>query len=142
MEKVFEDEFMDIQTSIISLCLELVNNKADKIYAYGSIEEKSMSFNAFYVVEGEVVTINKLNIGSNMMWEFLDLGASDLKKIKEACHNYDMPIPRELKMIYDVSTGKFDANYKYEEVCSARTGINAGQVFANWMNEIKSLCDF
>lgn len=48
MHKVFEDEFMDAQSQIISLCLEFADNKADKVYAYGSIEEKSISFNAFF----------------------------------------------------------------------------------------------
>lgn len=47
-----------------------------------------------------------------------------------------MPIPRELKMIYDVSTGMFGAHYKYEETCSAKTGISAGEIFTNWINEI------
>ena len=35
--KVFEDEFMDAQARVISLCLELLENarkEADKIYAY------------------------------------------------------------------------------------------------------------
>ena len=48
MHKVFEDEFMDAQPQIIPLCLEFADNKAAKVYAYGPIEEKSISFNAFF----------------------------------------------------------------------------------------------
>lgn len=52
MGKVFEDEFMDIQVQMIALCLEFVGNEADKIYVYGSIEENSISFNAFLKYKG------------------------------------------------------------------------------------------
>ena len=52
MGKVFEDEVMDIQVQMIALCLEFVGNEADKIYVYGSIEENSISFNAFLKYKG------------------------------------------------------------------------------------------
>ena len=46
--KVFEDEFMEVQSDLISLCMEVLgNNKVDEILAYCSIEEKSRSFHAF-----------------------------------------------------------------------------------------------
>ena len=49
MSKVFEDALMDVQSELISLCLEVVENRdIDKVYAYCSIEKKSMMFNAFF----------------------------------------------------------------------------------------------
>ena len=42
MDRVFEDEFMDAQSRIISLCVEFAGNRTDKVYAYGSIEESSI----------------------------------------------------------------------------------------------------
>ena len=47
MEKVFEDEFMDLQTALISLCLEVTEEKVNKVYVYCSNEKKSKMFNAF-----------------------------------------------------------------------------------------------
>ena len=47
MDRVFEDEFMEAQSRIVALCVEFAGNRADKVYAYGSIEESSISFNAF-----------------------------------------------------------------------------------------------
>lgn len=35
MDRVFEDEFMDAQSRIISLCVEFAGNRTDKVYAYG-----------------------------------------------------------------------------------------------------------
>ena len=34
MDREFEDEFMDAQSQIISLCVEFAGNRADKVYAY------------------------------------------------------------------------------------------------------------
>ena len=59
MCKKFEDEYMELQASLISLCLELINNKVDKVYAYASIEEESRAFNAFYMVQGKILTLNQ-----------------------------------------------------------------------------------
>lgn len=40
MSKQFEDEFMDLQSELISLCLEITEERVDKIYAYASIQKK------------------------------------------------------------------------------------------------------
>lgn len=88
MNKVFEDDFLDIQSRIIALCVEFADNKADKVYAYGSIEEKSISFNAFFNIGGQIKTTNNLVTDTDAIWDFLDLGESDLEKIKQTCINY------------------------------------------------------
>lgn len=36
-EKIFEGYFTEIQAGMVSICLEYVENKADKIYLYASI---------------------------------------------------------------------------------------------------------
>lgn len=123
MAKIFEDEFMDIQSQIISLCLELVESKASKVYAYGSIEENSISFNAFFEIDGKIQTTNNIVSNADAIWEFLDLGESDLDKIKMLCINHKQVPPTELKMVYDCVSGKFDSQYKYEPICSGKTGI-------------------
>lgn len=137
MSKKFEDEFMDLQSELISLCLEVTDKRVDKIYAYASIEEKSQMFNAFFEVAGEIKMLNQLGINNNLMMQFLKLGTGDLGKIKELCKEYDMLVPTELKMYYDVKTGKYNADYQYTEVCSSKTGISAGEVFMNWINQKK-----
>jgi len=72
-----------------------------------------------------------------LMMQFLKLGTGDLDKMKLVCNEYNMRVPTELKMYYDVNSGKYNADYKYEEVCSGKTGISAGEVFMNWINEKK-----
>ena len=42
-----------------------------------------------------------------------------------------------MKLYYDVQTRKFKSEYKYEEICSAKTGKSAGDVFDEWLAEMK-----
>ena len=138
MEKVFEDEFMDLQTGLISLCLEVTQGKVDKVFAYGSNEKKSTMFNAFFEVNGEIKTLNMLGVSQELAFQFLGLGIEDLEKLNAIGAKYNRPIPTELKLYYDVRARKFKSEYKYEEVCSARTGKSAGEVFNEWLAEMRA----
>ncbi|EGT3606049.1 DUF600 family protein [Clostridium perfringens] len=137
MKKVFEDEFMDLQSEFVSLCLELVGNNVDNIYIYISIEEKSKMFNAFFRKGEELKSLNQLNIDNSLIMQFLKLGTEDIEKIKNICNKYNAPIPSEMKMSYDVSNGKYNVDYKYESICSEKTGISAGEIFMKWFMENK-----
>ena len=138
MSKVFEDEFMDLQTGLISLCLEVTHGKVDKVFAYCSNEKKSKMFNAFFEVDGEIKTLNLLGVSNDLTDQFLDVGISDVLRLDAIGAKYNRPVPTELKLYYDVRTRKFRSEYKYEEVCSARTGKSAGQVFFEWIAEMKA----
>ena len=137
MSHQFEDEFMDLQSELVSLCLEAIGKKVDKVYAYASIEEKSKMFNAFFEVKGEIKTLNQLGLSNSIINQLLKLGTGDLERIKSVCKSFNKPMPTEIKMYYDVNTGKFNADYKYNEVCSARTGVSAGEIFMNWISQVK-----
>ena len=138
MQKEFEDVFMDFQSSLISLCLEVTGNSVDVIYAYCSNERKSKMFKAFVRTNGEVKTISQLGIQRPLVFQFLKIGTEDLEKLDKICEEYNKPVPREIKMIYDVRTGKFDASYKYEDVCTPLTGKVSDEVFMEWVDEIRN----
>lgn len=137
MKKVFEDEFMDLQSEFVSLCLELTGETVDNIYIYISIEEKSKMFNVFFKVGEELKSLNQLDINNSLIMQFLKLGTEDIERIKKLCNDYNRPIPSELKMYYDVNTGKYNVDYRYESICSAKTGISAGEAFMEWFMENK-----
>lgn len=138
MGNVFEDQFMDLQSEYISLCLDFARQKVNKVYAYCSIEEKSKMFNAFFEIAGEIRTTGQLGVGDGEISQFLRTGTLDLKRFQELCERYHVSTPTEIKMCYDASTGKYDAAYKYDVVCSAKTGVSAGEVFTNWLAEVKN----
>lgn len=139
MSKVFEDEFMDVQTGLISLCLEVTQKKVDKVYAYCSNEKCCKMFNAFFVVNGQVKMLNQLGVPRELAFRFLKLGAGDIVKMDAICKKHNMPAPTELKLYYDATSGKFNADYKYEEVCSYEKGVDQDDVFRDWIEEIKGL---
>ncbi|EGV13144.1 conserved domain protein [Streptococcus infantis X] len=45
--KKFEDKFMEVQASMISLALEYVQNQSEKVYIYCISEEALLSFDVF-----------------------------------------------------------------------------------------------
>ena len=137
MKEGYEKKFMELQSELISLCLEVTNKKVDNIYVYASIEEKSKMFNAFFRVGGEVKTLNQLGIDKGLVRQFLKLGTTDLDEVKKICKEYEAELPTEMKMYYNVETGKYNASYKYVTVCNEQTGVSAGEVFMSWMGEVK-----
>ena len=57
MSKVFEDEFMEIQSEMVSLCLEYLEKerkKGKKIYIYCNNENNTMMFHAFFHIGDEI----------------------------------------------------------------------------------------
>ena len=140
MQKTFEDEFVELQSGLISLCLELLeseNVEANKIYVYCSNQKKSKSFNAFFEVNGEVKTPGGLKMPDELVFQFLKVGLDDLKNLDAICTQYGMPKPTEMKLIYDVRTERFEADYKYKKVCSGWRGKDPSQVFMEWVSEVR-----
>ena len=137
MKKQFEDDFMEIQAELISLCLEVTQDKVDRIYAYASIEKKSTMFNAFFEKNGRVLTVNELNIDKSVAIEFLKIGTLTLEKIKKLCEYNEICAPKEIKMYYDVNFRKYYAFYEYSKSCWDNSKMSSGEAFLNWYNEIK-----
>ena len=46
-------------------------------------------------------------------------------------------------MIYDCKSGTIDTKYKYESICSAKTGVDASEIFMKWLDieKIKQHCE-
>ena len=64
-------------------------------------------------------------------------GEADLEKIRQICIHYEKPVPTELRMIYDCKSGKIDTEYKYESICSAKTGTDSSEIFMKWLDEVR-----
>ena len=137
MEKIFEDEFMDLQADFVWLSMEALGDFADEIYIYISNELTSHMFHTFCKVKGKVKALHELGLPQALISELLHLGTSDIDKINALCNKYNMPAPCELKMHYYVRTRKFEAKYKYEPVCPAESELLAEDIYEDWIREIK-----
>ena len=75
MEKVFEDEFMEIQTGMVSLCLEAledVNINVDKVYIYVFCDEHETFFNTFFEYNSQIVSFNELGVSDDIVNQVFD----------------------------------------------------------------------
>lgn len=135
MEKIFEDKFMELQSDIISLCLELVENKVNKVYAYGVIEHPIYSFKAFFEVNGKITKMEQITNNHEILREFMKLEISDLKQMKILCDEYHQVCPSELKMIYDCDTKKYKAFFQYNTDIFGEIGFSTA--YFNWRKEIE-----
>ena len=59
--KEFEDRFSELQADMISICLEFVEDRADKVYVYASREEGVISSRFFYLINNKYVKSHKVN---------------------------------------------------------------------------------
>ncbi|KRN68564.1 hypothetical protein IV70_GL001147 [Carnobacterium maltaromaticum DSM 20342] len=148
MTKIFEDEFMEVQSDMVSLCLEYIESKADNIYIYASNENNSLTFNVFFEIKGQIATTNEVNkilSSLNMKVDdsierrraILKIGVQDLQKIISICTKYNQPVPTEMKLVYNVNSNSLDAHYQYENIYS-NTDKASYDIFSEWMQQIKN----
>ena len=136
MERIFEDEFTDLQADYISLCLEFTEKKVDEIYVYIYRNDGMRMFNAFFTKNGKFVSTADI-ADDDFVYEFLDVGMDDIHKFVELCEEFGKPCPNEFKLIYNVNSGSFDADYGYEDY-SINGKTSGMEEFEAWADEIQA----
>ena len=147
MSKVFEDYFSEIQTDMVSICLEYVEERAEKTYIYCSFEEGIVSSDYFYNINGKVVERHKLNDMLSSGENNYDVSVQrqsgvvkilnmDIKSVINLCKEYNREIPTEMKLIYNIEENRLKAEYKYELVYSDDPVKTADDVAMEWFEEI------
>ena len=145
--KNFEDKLSEIQTDMISLALELAEDKIDTAYIYGSYENNSLSFNSFFVQDNKVYPINKLdqlgieNLTKDRMFQYLEIGISDLERLITLFQEDKKQAPTQLKLVYDNVNKKAKAQYSYDLFYSNSDKITADDIFEQWYSEVKEVVE-
>lgn len=143
MSRVFEDVFTEIQADMVSICLEYVEKRAEKIYIYCSYENNMISSGFFYKINGKVVKKHKLNdVISNEQAKYdvsiqrqkgaISIINEDIKAIKELCQQNQREMPTQIKLTYDILTNKLNADYSYELTFSNDKNKTAYDVLEEW----------
>jgi hypothetical protein len=142
MAKTFEDQFSEFQADMVSICLEYAKDRADEIYIYCSSEEKVISCNFFFRVNGMMVRKNKLCDGfvhdftKNPQAIALDIITEDIMKIEELCKEFNRKMPTEMKLVYNVKRNSLTAEYKYDLVYSNDPVKTADDVELEWFESL------
>ena len=139
MAKVFEDEFTDIQSGMVSLALEALETAGTKvdliyIYAFGTAHEGF--FNLFFARNGRLLHNNEVGLSDDILDRLLDLGIDDTFELLEVCRKYGRPAPCQYRLVYDCRTGHFDGDYSYDDLSDSEYG--SGGAFDDWEKEIAS----
>ncbi|MDD7295662.1 MAG: hypothetical protein PUG85_09690, partial [Oscillospiraceae bacterium] len=64
------------------------------------------------------------------VYELLDMLIDDIENMIRVCHTYEGKCPNEWKLIYEVNTGKFDAEYGYDDFVDENHSLVTA--FKNW----------
>ncbi|EJV57412.1 MULTISPECIES: hypothetical protein [Bacillus cereus group] len=148
MNKVFEDYFSELQADMVSICLEYVEERANKIYIYCSFEDNIIASDYFYNINGEIVERHKINdiISSNeekydtsieRQKGVIRILNNDMKNMIRLCKEYKREMPTEMKLVYDVLKTSLKAEYKYDLVYSNDPIKEADDIAMEWFEELK-----
>ncbi|AZH32047.1 DUF600 domain-containing protein [Paenibacillus sp. M-152] len=137
---------------MVSICLEYVNDRADKIYIYCSYEEGMISSDFFYRINNKVIERHKLNdvlnsaekdvfvydVSVKRQRGVIKIINNDIEKSFHLCKRYGREIPTEMKIIYDVKSNKLTANYNYELVHTNHPVKTADDISMEWFEQIQA----
>ena len=139
MKKGFESVFSEIQSDMVSICMEYVEDKADKIFIYASYEDKTFACDFFYQVNGVIYKKHELpkgyDVSTERQFSCLEILTDDMEQLISVCSEYEADVPTEIKIIYDVTTNQLNASYQYNEVY-AFTDKSASDIVEEWYQEI------
>ena len=141
----FEDKFMEVQASMISLALEYAQNQADKIFIY-AIADSLYSFNLFYEIKGNIVHKHLVNdslpkdslVDISLQTALLKEGVKDVEAMIDICQEYDREHPTEMWLIYDAKKNSLDSRYSYEGRYDKDEELLPRLEFEKWFEEVKS----
>lgn len=134
-DRIFEDEFMDAQSSLVGLTVELLEvneREADKLYIYIFRNDIQTYFNAFFDKDGKIVRLNDY-FDDDSIFEYFRIGAQDVTHIEEVCKEFGKPCPNQFKLIYNIATHAFDSDYSYEEINEEEKGLE--EILDEWIQE-------
>lgn len=142
--KQFEDKFMEVQASMISLASEYVRAQAEKIFIY-AIADSLYSFNVFYKVNGHVVHKHEVNeylqeglkIDTILQTSLLREGVKDVKNMVKVCGEYHREHPTEMWLVYDAETNSLKSKYSYEGRYDKDEELLPRKEFEKWFEEVK-----
>lgn len=146
MVESFGDKLIELQSDMVSIALEYIEKKADKIYIYASMEDGIISGDAFFEINGALYEKHKVNdssssasfdISGNRQKMLMKIIIEDLEKIESLCKQYNQDVPTQYKMIYYVETGKFDSQISYDNFFSHTEDKTSSDIFDEWFDEVK-----
>ncbi len=113
---VFEDEFTDKQSEIVSLFADEINDGVSTIYLFFYNDEYSFMMTSAYNFNGKIVGNLDAGVSDKKDDEIYEIICNEIfPELQEIHQKYNMPMPVEFKLIYNTVSRAFDAEYRYEK---------------------------
>jgi hypothetical protein len=127
-EIAFEPQFTEIQSDMVSLCMEYCEHAADEIYIvviYNDAGGGACSYasNFFFKMRNELHKKSAMqedlgygigNVPKETLYEALGVLNEDTAKLIQLCKEHNRTMPAVIKLTYNAKTENLEAEYKYE----------------------------
>lgn len=80
----------------------------------------------------------RYDVSPGRMFKVLQIIGEDIEKIEILCKEFEREMPSEMKLIFDVKSGKFQAEYKYDLIHTIDDLKTADDIADEWFEEIKN----
>lgn len=140
MDKIFEDEFMDIQTEMVQIGLdfeEKVSEDVEKMFLLIFCQGNSFSASIFFKVGNQILEWQDMRIDGGYdtyINVFFQKEYEQSKQLQELFRANGRPCPEELRLTYDLETEEFDAEYGYD----VPVGIDIDDLCKVWADELRA----
>ena len=146
MAKAFEDYFSEIQTDMIEICLEYIEDRAEKIFIYGSYEDGTITEYFFYQINRMIFKKSEVNkalkpgeppydVSSDRQQDAMKIIHDDIEALITLCKEYKREMPTQLKIVYDVRKNTVNADYKYDLMYSTDPDRTDLDIIEEWIEE-------
>ena len=143
-EDEFVDVLVDVQSSLVSLCLEAtehVGREGDVrlAYVYASIEEGMASFNAFFrLADGSLPALDELVTDDDLYSQVCGFAYDDLDRLRKACSEFGRPCPTEVRVRYDAVDDGYTSHCSYEPKVGREDGEGQSPsvIFRAWLDAV------
>ena len=133
----FEDEFMEKQADLVGHTLEFYKNDVDKLYIWIESRQKSYSFNVFALKNNKIIPKEDMNREDFTVYDFLGEAVYFIRnEFKKLSEKYNMLLPSEIKIVFDVHTNNFDAKYKYDK--EGEEPMSDYEIMEIWEKEVRN----
>ena len=132
----FDVEFTEIQRNLVSLCANAVSDKNVKaIYVFVGLSKVMKTFYFFYRTKEGIQSSLEVLGDKDLCFRLLDSGMVIVRRIAPLCIDNGMPIPTEIKMVYQMEQGTFDVDVAYDTNPFETTNGEYYDPFDKWFED-------
>lgn len=141
--KELNEQLTPIYSKLVSACLDYTEGKVDDIYILGTcVANRTYYNNVFFKVKNNFVKkhiVDKVTdiVVTDEKQQLIIKELSVFKELFDLYLEYTGESPTEVKIKYNVATGKFGMKLSYDKRMEKISTFSSMDVFDEWLNNAK-----